>query len=219
LWTQRLDEFVLDGAGPLWVEFDTRYLLAGSMKDRAAWARTMAELGIYTRNELRDEEGRDPLPGLDEPLTPLNMGGGPADEEDEDPPPAAAPAARGRGVERRMVAALASLEQRVADLAARAVSAPTIELRTDRIDAAFQAMAEAHIGHIKAVGDAMPITVNLPDQPAPVVHVQVEAPAVTVDVQPAGVTVVDNHPTRAVQTVERQGDDIVRTVTTYEREA
>lgn len=90
LWTQRLDEFVLDGAGPLWVEFDTRYLLAGSMKDRAVWARTMAELGIYTRNELRDEEGRDPLPGLDEPLTPLNMGGGPPTEDDdaEDDPPA-----------------------------------------------------------------------------------------------------------------------------------
>lgn len=85
-WVQRLDEFLLDGAGPLWVEFDTRYLLAGSMKDRAVWARTMAELGIYTRNELRDEEGRDPLPGLDDPLTPLNMGGAsgaaPADETD-----------------------------------------------------------------------------------------------------------------------------------------
>lgn len=90
LWTQRLDEFVLDGGGPLFVEFDTRYLRAGSMKDRAQWARTMAEMGIYTRNELRDEEGKDPLPGLDEPLTPLNMGGGEApagdapDEADPD---------------------------------------------------------------------------------------------------------------------------------------
>ena len=78
LWAQRLDEFVLDGGGPLFVEFDTRYLRAGSMKDRAQWARTMAEMGIYTRNELRDEEGKDPLPGLDDPLTPLNMGGGEA---------------------------------------------------------------------------------------------------------------------------------------------
>jgi HK97 family phage portal protein len=75
LWAQRLDEFVLDGKGPLFVGFDTRYLQAGSLKDRAVWARTMAELGIYTRNELRDEEGRDPLPGLDEPLTPMNMAG------------------------------------------------------------------------------------------------------------------------------------------------
>ena len=32
-------------------------------------------MGIYTRNELRDEEGKDPLPGLDDPLTPMNMAG------------------------------------------------------------------------------------------------------------------------------------------------
>lgn len=72
-WMQRLDETLLDGSGPLFAEFDTRYLNAGAMKDRAVWARTMAEMGIYTRNELRDEEGKDPLEGLDEPLTPLNM--------------------------------------------------------------------------------------------------------------------------------------------------
>lgn len=88
-WTQRIDEMLLDGSGPLFAEFDTRYLMAGSMKDRASWARTMAEMGIYTRNEIRDEEGKDPLPGLDEPLTPLNMGGGqaspPKDPADADP--------------------------------------------------------------------------------------------------------------------------------------
>lgn len=75
-WTQRIDEMLLDGAGPLFAEFDNRYLLAGSIKDRALWARTMAEMGIYTRNEIRDEDGLDPLDGLDEPLTPMNMGGG-----------------------------------------------------------------------------------------------------------------------------------------------
>lgn len=43
----------------------------------------MAEMGIYTRNELRDEEGKDPLPGLDEPLTPMNMTtGDPAGDPD-----------------------------------------------------------------------------------------------------------------------------------------
>ena len=84
-WTQRIDEMLLDGSGPLWAEFDTRYLMAGSMKDRSAWARTMAELGIYTRNEIRDEEGKDPLPGLDEPLTPMNMGGSkPQGNEDDE---------------------------------------------------------------------------------------------------------------------------------------
>ncbi len=72
-WKNRIDEMLLDGSGPLYCDFDTRYLLAGSMADRSQWARTMAEMGIYTRNEIRDEEGKDPLPGLDEPLTPLNM--------------------------------------------------------------------------------------------------------------------------------------------------
>lgn len=89
-WTQRIDEMLLDGSGPLWAEFDVRYLLAGSMKDRAVWARTMTEMGIYTRNEIRDEEGKDPLPGLDAPLTPLNMTGAvsvgtePPDDDPED---------------------------------------------------------------------------------------------------------------------------------------
>jgi HK97 family phage portal protein len=81
-WTQRIDEMLLDGSGPLYAEFDTRYLLAGAQKDRAAWARTMTEMGIYTRNEIRDEEGMDPLPGLDEPLTPLNMTDG-SDADDD----------------------------------------------------------------------------------------------------------------------------------------
>jgi HK97 family phage portal protein len=75
-WIQRIDEFVLDGSGPLFVEFDTRYMRAGSMKDRAQFLRSMVEMGIYTRNEAREEEGKDPLVGLNEPLTPLNMTGG-----------------------------------------------------------------------------------------------------------------------------------------------
>lgn len=88
-WTQRLDETLLDGAGPLFAEFDTRYLTAGAMKDRAVWARTMAEMGIYTRNELRDEEGKDPLDGLDEPLTPMNMTRSPSADPDGSGEPAA----------------------------------------------------------------------------------------------------------------------------------
>lgn len=85
-WTQRFDETLLDGSGPLFAEFDTRYLMAGSMKDRSQWARTMAEMGIYTRNEIRDEEGKDPLPGLDVPLTPMNMTQGSKDDDEDTPP-------------------------------------------------------------------------------------------------------------------------------------
>lgn len=84
-WRDRVDEFVLDGAGPLFLHFDTRYMVAGTMKDRAVWARTMAELGIYTRNELREEEGKDRLDGLDDPLTPMNMSGNTSDKQPADP--------------------------------------------------------------------------------------------------------------------------------------
>lgn len=91
-WIQGLDEFVLDGSGPLFTEFDTRYMRAGSLKDKAQWARSMIEVGAYTRNEIREEDGKDPLPGLYEPLTPLNMttGSKPKDPDDEDHPDSAA---------------------------------------------------------------------------------------------------------------------------------
>lgn len=84
LWKQRLDRSVLDGEGPLFAHFDTRYLLQGSLVDRAAFSRTMVETGIMTRNEIRREEGLDPLEGLDDPLTPLNMGGGDGSAQDAD---------------------------------------------------------------------------------------------------------------------------------------
>jgi len=80
-----------------------------------------------------------------------------------------------------------------------------------------------------------PITIRQPDvqleahieTPEPQVHIEAvmpearaQAPAVTVinQVEPAAVTVVDSHPTRSVQTVERdENDEITRTVTTFER--
>ena len=90
IWKQRLDEFVLDGSGPLYVDFDTRYLTQGSMKDRAEWARTMIEMQIMTRNEIRDEFGLDAVDGGDEFWSPANIagnngGGGqePPDAQDE----------------------------------------------------------------------------------------------------------------------------------------
>lgn len=77
-WEQRIDEMLLDGSGPLYAEFDTRYLTAGSAADSATRLRMLIETGVMTRNEARDELGFDPMPGLDDPLTPanLNIGGG-----------------------------------------------------------------------------------------------------------------------------------------------
>lgn len=75
-WNQRMDEMLLDGTGPLFTEFDTRYMRAGSIKDRAVYARTMIEMGLMSPNEYRDEEGWDPRPGGDEYLKPMNMSSG-----------------------------------------------------------------------------------------------------------------------------------------------
>jgi len=76
-----------------------------------------------------------------------------------------------------------------------------------------------------------PATVQFAEAPAPVIQVDVHnaihvpeqaAPPVHVvnNVQPAPVTVNNTHPARAVQTVERDGnDEITKTVTTYESNA
>lgn len=59
----------------LFVEFNLNGLMRPDSAARAAFYRAMVELGILTRNEVRALENRNPLPGLDEPLTPKNMGG------------------------------------------------------------------------------------------------------------------------------------------------
>lgn len=75
-WTQRIDETLLDGTGPLFAEFDTRYMRMAAMKDRAMYARTVIEMGLMNANEWRDMEGLDPREGGDEYLKPLNMTSG-----------------------------------------------------------------------------------------------------------------------------------------------
>lgn len=74
-WRERIDEFILDGSGPLFIQFDTRGMTQATLKDRAVAYRTFVEMGIYTRNEIREMEGLQPLDGLDDPLTPMNMEG------------------------------------------------------------------------------------------------------------------------------------------------
>lgn len=80
-WAQRFDEMLLDGSGPLFAGFDTRYLRMASMSDRATYARTMIEMGLLSPNEWRDMEGLDPRDGGDEFLRPLNMTSGNAEGE------------------------------------------------------------------------------------------------------------------------------------------
>ncbi len=66
----------------VFVEFNVDALLRGNIKDRYAAHAVGINTGFLTRNEARAMENKNPLPGLSEPLTPLNMDKG-ANEEPE----------------------------------------------------------------------------------------------------------------------------------------
>lgn len=99
------------------VEMDLNAMMRADSTARANFYRTTVELGIFTRNEVRRLENRNPLPGLDEPLTPKNMGSGQAPTPDQpQPAPRQARALKGRSAK-----AQALLDQFVRAAAARVV--------------------------------------------------------------------------------------------------
>ena len=212
-WTQRIDEMLLDGSGPLFAEFDTRYLLAGSTTDRAQWARTMVEMGIYTRNEIRDNEGLDPLPGLDEPLTPLNMtqGNEPADEPKE--PEDDAQAKQIEVLERKLAALESRQQPAPAPVINNYVTTPDVKSETHVHNEAQPATVVEVRNEVNV--EPTPITVEavMPEMkaadPTPVTVIN--------QVQPADVVVNNAFPKKSVQTVERDAnDEITRTVTEHQ---
>lgn len=71
--TDKLCTLAREVIGEYFAEFELNALLRASLVDRATAYRTLIELGILTRNEARVRENLNPLPGLDEPLTPGNM--------------------------------------------------------------------------------------------------------------------------------------------------
>ena len=217
-WTQRIDEMLLDGSGPLYAEFDTRYLVAGDMNARAVYARTMVEMGLLSPNEWRDEEGRDPRAGGDQYLTPMNMTTGDDPDDKPEPPEDDKQAKQIELLERKLDA----LESRQQPAPAPVIN--TFELRTADIErsvkSAIDVMAQAHADHIKAIGSEMPINITMPEVqvPATVVNVNVEPTPVTFEatVPQASVVVNNAFPQTAVQTVQRDAnDEIVSTTTKY----
>lgn len=57
------------------IKFMLNSLQRGDMAARSNFGRTMTSSGIYTRNEIRVQEGLPPLPGLDVPLNPAFLTG------------------------------------------------------------------------------------------------------------------------------------------------
>jgi HK97 family phage portal protein len=75
-WEQALNQRLLtkpERQNGLYFKFDLRGLMRGDATARAAYFSTMINAGVMVRNEARLEEELNPLPGLDEPLAPLNM--------------------------------------------------------------------------------------------------------------------------------------------------
>jgi len=68
-WCQKADEFILDGDGPLFVEFDNRNMNAASLKDRGEYYGKALGTGggvpFMTVNEVRADNGLPPIDGGD----------------------------------------------------------------------------------------------------------------------------------------------------------
>lgn len=62
--------------GEFFAEFLFEDLLKGDPAVRAEFYSKLVTIGVMTRNEVRTRENLNPLPGLDDPLTPMNMNRG-----------------------------------------------------------------------------------------------------------------------------------------------
>lgn len=70
-WEQELNRKLLPekDKGKVYTKFNLEGLLRGDSVARATYLKTMVETDIYTRNEAREYEDKNPLPGLDEPFS------------------------------------------------------------------------------------------------------------------------------------------------------
>jgi HK97 family phage portal protein len=75
-WEEAIQRDLLGYDEELYVKFSIEQLLRGDTKSRYESYSKAIQDGWMTRNEARELEDRNPLPGLDEPLQQLNMGRG-----------------------------------------------------------------------------------------------------------------------------------------------
>ena len=134
-------------------------------QSRMAGYQTAIQNGILTRNEVRVLEDRNPLPGLDEVLTPLNMAGAPNAQ------PGTRPANEGAGIPSKAdiddSKPPGPLGPFIADLAERIAGAELVELakhvrfaRGNGLErAGFAEWAAIHYGRLATYvrGAAVPV--------------------------------------------------------------
>ncbi len=217
------------------VELDLRSLMRGDSAARATRASTLIMAGVLTRNEARDDEGLNPIDGLDEPLQPLNMveaGQQPVAPAISKPPvqtPADEPS--GDEADARLVALLTGNAQRlarriavgkpasakvVADAMAvtpLAASAWLATLQPEMAEADICASLTLLGKHGQVVEPSVSsmlsrVVSTLQQRPASVVNV---APATVNVAAPVSHIVVNTPPQRAVErTVERDADGVIQ---------
>lgn len=73
-----------DQAAGYYTKFITAGLMRGALKDTAEYLNKLTSNGTMTRNEAREKLELNPIDGLDEPLTPMNMTTGQPEEETND---------------------------------------------------------------------------------------------------------------------------------------
>lgn len=75
-WEQAVAKDLIAAPQKYYVKINLTALIKGDIEKRYAAYNTGITAGFLTRNEAREKEDLNPLDGLDEPLTQLNMGGG-----------------------------------------------------------------------------------------------------------------------------------------------
>lgn len=84
-WEQELNRKLLPESdkGTVYTKFNLEGLLRGDSSARATYLKTMVEMDIYTRNEAREYEDKNPLPGLDEPFSKTKYSASNQDKSDD----------------------------------------------------------------------------------------------------------------------------------------
>lgn len=93
-WYERLEQDIdvnllgeRDAKAGYYAKFIEEGLLRGALKDTSEFLTKLTTAGIMTRNEARAKLDMNPIDGLDEPLTPMNMDQGAGRDEPADSDP------------------------------------------------------------------------------------------------------------------------------------
>lgn len=122
LWVSSMSYFLLGEESDLEPSFDHTVMMLGDGKSRAERIARLVLAGVLLRNEGREEEGYDPIDGLDEPMQPANMMTlEQAEKQEQQRPrqPAGPGDEAGAGGQERAVQAVARLDRLVRGNAAR----------------------------------------------------------------------------------------------------